>query len=309
MNLESSIKEALYNTHSGNAMQIKGLPDKYPAYVLNHNDELSCAIPYLGEKEFKEDFAQISISTIFDAEIDGKKMNLLMLTLKKDMSRDKFANLCTNFCDPGENGNKRAEITNSPEEWWRSWKELIGNKSKTSEPYSVLGEMIAVEYLLERGYSPSWTGVQGNTHDIELKDSFYEIKSTLHRYGTSISINSIFQLEKANKELYLIFCRFEESEKGRSIEDVFHSLIDKGYSESELEEILYKKNLERGRTARYQAYNLLEMKKYIVDHNFPRITHSSFKEDRLPKGIVSITYEVSLEGLNYENLIDGEYNV
>ena len=48
------------------------------------------------------------------------------------------------------------------------------------------------------------------------------------------------------------------------------------------------------------------MTKYHIDDSFPAIKPSSFVEGDFPQGIIGITYTVSLDGINGENLINQE---
>ena len=105
------------------------------------------------------------------------------------------------------------------------------------------------------------------------------------------------------KPLFLSFIRVESSMLGRSIDDVAESLKKYGYDPSSLESALNRKQLEMGRPARYNKYRIIEWKQYPVNMLFPVITEASFKGDRLPQGIVGLTYTADLSGVACENLL------
>ena len=39
--------------------------------------------------------------------------------------RNEFAVICKHFVDPGENGELRKKLIESPFDWWESWKSLL----------------------------------------------------------------------------------------------------------------------------------------------------------------------------------------
>jgi len=53
-----------------------------------------------------------------------------------------------------------------------------------------------------------------------LNDSTYEVKSTISRYGATVTINSQYQLQATGKKLSLVFCGFEKPLVGTSISDI-----------------------------------------------------------------------------------------
>lgn len=61
-----------------------------------------------------------------------------------------------------------------------------------------------------------WTAVNSGSHDIEGNESSYEVKSTVKRYGATITISGQHQLQSL-KRLQLYFCRLEQSRTGISI--------------------------------------------------------------------------------------------
>ena len=44
----------------------------------------------------------------------------------------------------------------SPLEWWRSWKEMLGNKNIDPRIYDVLGELIVLKTMIPLGEDISW---------------------------------------------------------------------------------------------------------------------------------------------------------
>ena len=213
--------------------------------------------------------------------------------------RYEFASICTQFVDPGICGDGRRRLCLDPLEWWKNWKELLGNKISEKKPYSVIGEMIALLEIYKEDSSTVWKSIEAGSHDIETNDKSVEVKSTINRYGTSVTISSQFQLRSIN-QLYLYFYRLEKSEEGVSINYLKDKLLQAGYSEDLIEKQLDSYGYEYGSSARNEKYKVLEDRKYLVDETFPKITNRSFKENKIPKHVTQIVYTIDLEGVPYE---------
>lgn len=191
---------------------------------------------------------------------------------------------------------------------FRSTESLLGNRDTDTEAYSIIGELLTLEYLLRKGIDAKWQGAEGGVQDVQSKECNYEVKSTTSRYGYEVTINSIYQLKNKGADLKLVFCRFEKSSVGTDLNSVISDLISLGYSESLLEKAMEANGFEKGCTARSKKYRLIEMKLYNVDDSFPAISESSFKGDVIPKNILRINYTVDLSGLPCENIFETEQN-
>lgn len=303
MDLIERIKRNFNKGYFNKAMSIDGLHESYPAWTLKQAEWVGVAVPLDSDISFSEAFSSVRIRTEHGAVINGIKYNLLLLTCSEMEYRNEFATICSQFVDPGADGSKRIHLIHSPETWWNHWKFLLGNVSTTKEAYPIIGELIAVEWLLKQGIPVRWSGIERATHDIETSTGSYEIKSTTARYGYEVTISSLYQLRKAGKTLDLIFCRFERSMLGRSLDDLVSSLVSLGFPKDALEHTLKNEGLEPGRPARNLKYKLIEMKKYSVNDSFPTVTEFSFKNDRIPEGVIKFTYTIDLSGLPSENLL------
>ena len=71
-----------------------------------------------------------------------------------------------------------------------------------------------------------------------------------------------------------------------------------GYSNTDLNEKLEKIGLEKRKSSRKRCYDLHAMILYDVDDDFPAIRESSFVGGILPKGVETITYTVTLDGID-----------
>lgn len=306
MNLLESIKNNFARGYTGKAMEISGLASEYKAWTIKQEHWIGVAFVLPDAENFSEKFANVRLYTEKDAEIAGKEYTLLILRCEEPSLRDEFSTICYHFVDPGEEGTNRMTIINQPEIWWEKWKSLLGNRDTEEEVYSVIGELLSLEYLLRKGINAKWQGIEGGVQDIQSDDCNYEVKSTTTRYGYEVTVNSIYQLKNKGLKLKLLFCRFEKAAVGIDLNEITNRLIQLGYPETLLEKALEANGFEKGCTARNRKYRLIEMKSYNVDDSFPAISESSFKGDVIPKNILRINYTVDLSGLPCENLIETE---
>lgn len=304
MDIVERIKNNFNKGFFGKGMLIPELPEEFPAWTFKQNDWVAVAVPINTYVPFSEAFSQVRISTSKRVCIGDTEYNILMLQCFAMDSRNEFAAMCKQFVDPGTDGQLRKKLIEEPTEWWKNWKDMLGNVSSDRAPYDILGELIVVEQQLLAGKNPVWAGIDHATNDVEMDDSSIEVKSTVTRYGYEVTISSLYQMRPPKgKSLSLAFLRFEKSVLGRSIDDVANSLKTHGYDAIALERALTKAGLEEGRVARNQKYKILEWKLYPVDETFPSVTESSFKNDRLPPNIVRFTYTVDLSGVTGQSQI------
>ena len=303
MNYTDTITENFNNGFFDKVMSIRDLPAEYPAWTINRRTQYGVIIPTDNDEKFRESFSSVEIFTEQNVNISGKVYNVIMLISENIELKSEFATICSQFVDPGDNGENRKKLIADPQQWWDRWKTLLGNALSQNEPYPVLGELTVLSYYITKGEAPLWRGPDSASNDIEFSDFSCEVKSTTQRYAKEITVSGIHQLKSAGKELELVFCRFERSLSGKSINDVVDELVQSGYDKTDLENNLDKLGLSDGCVARKLKYKLLEMNKYQVDDSFPVITEKSFKNDILPANIIKFTYTVDLAGLDCENLL------
>jgi len=294
-NITDEIQKHFAGGDPNHAYILESVGDKFPAWVIRTDSEYGVAIPYEGEK-INENFANAYFYSDFRS-IGDNKQTYLFLTCPFESLRNEFAQVCSNFVDPGEEGKNRLEILILPLSWWLRWRNLIGNAIVEKMPYAVLGELMVYEYLKKYGTSPKWIGASSASHDIEDSNEEYEVKSSTERYAKIIQIHGQFQLSKPGHSLWLFYCRFEHDDNGNSIDDVIDRLIKAGDSSDYLNAQLNKLGYKQGNSARRMKYKCLEMLQYKVDDTFPAITPSSFKDGVLPKGVSKIAYDVNLDVL------------
>lgn len=288
----------LFASTSRGARKIKSLPKEYPAWVIKMDDGYGVCVEYDRDDIVSERFANVYMR-VRRISISEKEYNLLTLTCIHDYLRNEFATLCYQFVNPGTNGKMRNELITTPENWWERWKNLMGNQISDMNSYDIIAEMVILEKLKRDGVEPIWRGIMGNTHDIESNNACYEIKSTLTKYKSEITISNQFQLD-SKKDLYLYFLRMEESNFGYSINDMVDRLCSIGFDKNSIESQLTISGFENGRSIRNKKYRIIEKRKYKINDNFPKITNESFKDNKFPKSIVKINYTIDLDGIEYQ---------
>lgn len=294
---------------SGNAMEIPSLVEAgFTSWTIKSGNDYGVAFPVESEDDISEYFSGAHYHTGTIRLDNATEKRALMLTTNKEGVEDQFVALCAELLNPGVNGEFRREIELSPASWWISWKELLGNKNVDLMVYDALGELWTLRYLAKKGEHAEWNGPAGATYDIDCDEFYTEVKSTTARNKRQITLSNLFQLDPPDgHSLYLVFCQFEPSISGYSINGLVDELVKLGYGRALLNEKLARIGLELGKTARNRCYMLHAATQYTVDENFPAIRESSFVGGTKPEGVVSITYVVSLDGLTGINLkIDGE---
>jgi hypothetical protein len=300
MSYGGGIYKWFLNSNKSGCSLIKDMPEEAKAWLYRDEDSYGVMIVLDdASAEINERFSNVRLYTADFLFEDGglKKCLILSCGLTGESYSEKFALMCRDFIEPGENCEKRKERLENPFLWWADWKKLIGNVDSDKSPYAVLGELISYDYLLTAGENPVWEGPESGTVDLRTKHFDCEIKSTTDRTNKKISVSSIHQLGGSDKELHLYHCCFEKSDSGLCINDLIGRLSRHGADMERTERGLKKLGYPRGSSGRTIKYRLLSINDYLVDDKFPKITYDSFVGGTLPAGIASITYVVSLDNL------------
>ena len=163
MDIVERIKNNFNKGFFGKGMLIPELPEEFPAWTFKQNDWVAVAVPINTYVPFSEAFSQVRISTSKRVCIGDTEYNILMLQCFAMDSRKQFV-------DPGPNGQLRKKLIEEPTEWWKNWKDMLGNVSSDRAPYDILGELIVVEQQLLAGKNPVWAGIDHATNDVEMDD-------------------------------------------------------------------------------------------------------------------------------------------
>lgn len=299
MTLLDEIRQAFANLEPSLQADLSSLPPEHPGLAYRSWGSLGVCVPVARGTTVSESFAGARLYS--RAGRAGATDDQLCFESDHGRLRNEFAAVCAQFLHPGVGGNDRQALVRDPAEWWRRWRQLLGNSSALRPSYAVLGELLALERLLAAGAQATWGGPAGASYDIETPTGSYEVKSTVMRYGSVVHIAGQYQLLRPqSKPLYVIHQRFEPVPAGDSVDAIASRLLANGVDAEELEASLAKAGLEKGCSARKERYALLDSQRYVVDAGFPAITPASFVGGTLPTGVTSLTYAVDLDTLTGE---------
>lgn len=308
----NDIRSRFAGMRSNTASEIPGLESPYRAWLVYTNEKIGAAVPCdsVFEQGFYAQFSEVKIEYVKEMRIGSEKYAVLFLyVVHNEVMREElsdFASICAGFIDPGINGEKRRNLVNNPKDWWFRMRHIVGNRSVDMQIYSIVGELIIYDYLLQQHKNGiSWTGNKKSRVDFMTGKETYEVKTTLQRYGSTITVHGQFQLAVMKKDAVqkLEFCRLEENpDKGISVNNLLARLGQHGEDNSAISNVLTKMGFPPGSLERQKTFSILEIREYDVDSHFPAITNDSFVNGKLPDGIVRIDYSVDLENLPYRSL-------
>lgn len=266
-------------------------------YIIKDNGWYGVGIDInLDKTEYFEKFENVRLITKIKYFLNENHKLLELITNKVDLIEE-FSLVCFDFINKFDNEKVNEDIIEKANKWWNEWKKLLGNVLKSERDYDFLGELLALNYVLNEDSNAKYSNLA--SHDIELPQYSIEVKSTTEKYNAEIHVNSQYQLENnTERPLKLIFIRLEKSQIGYSIKDVIESLKTKKYDINSFTRI---ENI--GTSSINEKYRILEARLYNIDDKFPKITLKSLKNDELlPKGIVKIEYIVDLDDIDYESI-------
>ncbi len=266
-------------------------------YIIKDNGWYGVGIDInLDKTEYFEKFENVRLITKIKYFLNENHKLLELITNKVDLIEE-FSLVCFDFINKFDNEKVNEDIIEKANKWWNEWKKLLGNVLKSERDYDFLGELLALNYVLNEDSNAKYSNLA--SHDIELPQYSIEVKSTTEKYNAEIHVNSQYQLENnTERPLKLIFIRLEKSQIGYSIKDVIESLKTKNYDINSFTRI---ENI--GTSSINEKYRILEARLYNIDDKFPKITLKSLKNDELlPKGIVKIEYIVDLDDIDYESI-------
>ena len=265
-------------------------------YVIKDNGWYGIGIDIdLDKTEYFEKFENVRLITkIKNFSKENHKL-LELITNRADLIEE-FSLVCFDFINKFDNEKVNENIIEKANKWWEEWKKLLGNVLKSEKDYDFLGELLALNYVLNEDTNATYSNLA--SHDIELPEYSIEVKTTTEKYNAEIHVNSQYQLENnTDMPLKLIFVRLEKSQIGYSINDVIESLKLKNFDINNLN------RLEKiGTSSINEKYRILEARLYNIDDKFPKITLSILKNNELPKGIIKIEYIVDLDDIDYETI-------
>lgn len=276
----------------------KPLPSNEDCFAVNGSGYRGIAIETSDKVFINESFNKVDVLNC-KIDISGISKNVVFLCTKEHTMQEQYGLLCLDFVE-----NKDI-IKTDPIRWFNQWKELIGNVKQDKMVYDFIGEMKTLLLLQKQKANPKWTASQVGTFDISSDEGFFEVKSTISKTTQEVVIHNQYQLSTTglDKNLYIAFCKLEENDSGDSIDSLVEELAETGFSRTDLDKYLTSKGYSVGKSERKKKFLVHEIRKYIVDDHFPKITKESFVGKAFPKGITKLEYTISLDSLSYEKIL------
>ena len=291
MQLEAMINNHVYTMQSRNG--------KVRAFLAKSNDYHGVALENVNNVSINERFVNVNIKNM-EFEINNKKIPVIYLYSQKNIELKDFAFLAEHFLSL-ENED---EIIANPLEWVNDWKNMLGDSKRKLKTYDVLGELISFKYVFKNDNKAHWQASDHGVHDIETPDKCFEVKSTIKREETTVTISSAFQL-MSNKDEKLLYCRFETDDTSDlTINKMVTEIVNLGYDEDVIEDELSRLGYPKGMSSRNIGYNLLDMREFDVnDENFPIIKLDVINKLGPKNNIIGFKLDLDLSGLDYKKIV------
>lgn len=184
------------------------------------------------------------------------------------------------------------------------WRELLGRDStplpEKNEVIGVFGELLMLRDFIR--INPLaiqyWTGPERGRYDFFAGGKALEVKTSLQRQGTILTIHGHDQLDPpADGSLHLVILQLEETPAdGENLCNLISSIVRLGADQGEM----YRKLARLGFFPEIltqldeQRFKPIEKRVYLVNDEFPRITAASFVNGLLPRGVIAINYRIDL---------------
>lgn len=290
------------------SLSFKRIPSNYKLDIyLGYNDDGKKTLAYITDKVDKKFQSTRLIDVSINTRNDGKKA--VCFSLVEEVETDIFYRFCQDIIESTENVEKEngLKIINLR---WNRWINMFKNPfSKIlseNEIRGLIGELVFLrdymfsKYGIDRSIE-SWEGPDLSHKDVEIDDTWYEIKTT-NQGATTVKISSIEQLD-SDKDGYLTIVELEKTNSNVVGYLSLNSLVDELSSmiSNEAIKIQFLSKLSSIGYSYYDEYDcyIYDKKKiifYLVNNEFPRL-----KSESLPTQIAKVSYELLIP--NIKNFI------
>jgi hypothetical protein len=176
------------------------------------------------------------------------------------------------------------------------------SKLSQSALIGLFGELTTLKAIVASAVVPStdfWTGPERALHDFVLGEYAIEVKSTVSRNEILIEIHGAHQLDSSNlKVLWLTVHQLQRSGVGLTIDELLEEIVALGVDRIALYEKCSHVGYEWVESDKYfnDRFIVWNTNWYHVNHDFPKITPTSFQSDEIPAGVTRLRYSVDLTG-------------
>ena len=196
-----------------------------------------------------------------------------------------------------------AVIVNRILRWTELFRRMSGDGLSEDEIIGLLGELLVVDHLIERGFDDSlvllgWRGPEGDATDIGLEGFRIEVKTKRSTQHSHVEISSADQLRLDGKDLFLTRIQLTPAEDtGQSLRDMIHRVSERLKAKNRpLTNLNHKLSLVgyvENQKENANRYELVREDWFEVRDNFPRID-----PDELPPEITKVRYRLELSKLD-----------
>lgn len=270
--------------------------------ALGMNGEARMLLPLSSKESGKEVVGapalNIGVSTYTHK---GKQQRFLDLTCMSGELEKVFAELGDEILSRIEAGSTCADAAHSTIEEFRS---LLVRPNASQIPQSqvagLVGELLLLNRLLDRGPAAwkCWRGPAGDRHDFAAGPHSLEVKVSLSKGRTKVTINGFDQLEEpAGGSLHLLHFELETAASGMlSVNALGKAALGKASEPENLQQLLSALGCDDVSDPSWNhiAFRLEQESLYMVTEGFPRLVPSMLAGGSSPTGISSVAYSTDL---------------
>lgn len=270
--------------------------------ALGKNGEARMLLPLSSKESGKEVVGapalNIEVSTYGHM---GKQQRFLDLTCMSSELEKVFAELGDEILSRIEAGSTCADAAHSTIEEFRS---LLVRSNASQIPQSqvagLVGELLLLNRLLDRNSAAwkCWRGPAGDRHDFAAGSNSLEVKVSLSKGRTKITINGFDQLEEpAGGSLHLLHLELEAVGSGMlSVNALGKAALGKASEPENLRQLFSALGCDDVSDPAWNhiAFRLENEALFRVSEGFPRLVPSMLAGGGPPAGISSVSYATDL---------------
>ena len=270
-------------------------------------------LPFSDDEVFKQDKKSSNLHIIKSTyDISNEKKNYVDITLINPDKTSILYNRFNTFCSTVV-GKKIFESKSnyvSAKETLQELREFIKSSQESllssEEIKGLIGELLVLKRIVLKNPDAfeSWHGPDAMRHDFRKNNISIEVKSSSLKDSKKCKINGHDQLEKPDDtELYFVYNRLEQDDKGHSIPSLVKQIEELGISRIDLEKKLNDAGFDFDKSRKYEEntrkYRLIDEFFYIVNDHFPKLTSASFPNGNLPDKVTDIVYQINLDNVTH----------
>lgn len=285
-------------------LTFKRIPADYKLDIyLGYNNKAQKTLAYITDKVDETFQSTRLIDLNINTRHDGKKA--VCFSLVEEIDSDIFYRFCQDIIESTKdvsNVNGLKIINARWNRWINMFKNPFSKILSENEIRGLIGELVFLrdymfdKYGIEKSIE-SWEGPNSSHKDIEIEDTWYEIKTT-SQGATTVKISSIEQLD-SNRDGYLTIVELEKANRNVSGCLTLNKLVEEISTMLPNDSIVreYYKKLSTISYSYYEEYDSFvydkkNMKFYIVNDKFPKL-----KAVDMPKQVAKVSYELIISNI------------